>query len=295
MNTNLPNLYDAFGLDRSESSEALGISLSARDLRLEQMGISQEDPRRTQTVQAFAVLADPAKRATYDAQIDAGTPLTWAQIQHLGNFGTLSNSAPPQQPQPQPSQQWNSGQTYAFGDPTMDYQPQQNYDPMQHQVNSSMYGQQPFASAPAHMYNSNQVFNRPPSSTRLWMAVLDMFFASVAGSIVAGIFSFGSETLFGIIMFLFTIVYIVGSETVFGSTPAKKIMGYETRDVDTQSKLSAGASVKRNWWKLIGFTGIGFVVSLVMAAIYGSSINENNQMRGSHDRLANAEVVKKNS
>ncbi|MDO5372788.1 MAG: hypothetical protein Q4F10_04990 [Corynebacterium glutamicum] len=69
MNTNLPNLYTAFDLDRSESSEALGVSLSARDLRLEQMGIAHDDPRRAQTVQAFAVLADPAKRATYDAQL----------------------------------------------------------------------------------------------------------------------------------------------------------------------------------------------------------------------------------
>lgn len=297
MNTNLPNLYNAFGLDRNESSEALGISLSARDLRLEQMGIASDDPRRAQTVQAFAVLADPAKRATYDAQLESGVPLTWAQIQHLGNFGTLPSTPTAQPfaaPQPEPQQQWNSGQNYAYGNPTMDYQTQQNYNPLQDQTQASMYGQ-PFATTPAPMYNSNQVLNRPTAGTRLWMAILDSIFASIAGGIVAGIFGFGSEFLTSVIMILVLIVYIVGSESFLGSTPAKKIMGYETRDVDTHSKLSAGAAAKRNWWKLISFTGVGFVVSFVMAIVYGSSINESNQMRGMHDRMANAEVVKKNT
>ncbi|GAV96468.1 hypothetical protein CS176_0698 [Corynebacterium glutamicum] len=301
MNTNLPNLYTAFDLDRSESSEALGVSLSARDLRLEQMGIAHDDPRRAQTVQAFAVLADPAKRATYDAQLEAGVPLTWAQIQHLGNFGTLPSTptaqpfaAPQPEPSPEPQQQWNSGQNYAYGNPTMDYQTQQSYNPMQDQTQASMFAQ-PFANTPAPMYNSNQVFNRPTAGTRLWMAILDSIFAGIAGGIVAGIFGFGSEFLTSVIMILVLIVYIVGSESFLGSTPAKKIMGYETRDVDTHSKLSAGAAAKRNWWKLISFTGIGSVVSFVMAIVYGSSINESNQMRGMHDRLANAEVVKKNT
>ncbi|ANE03349.1 RDD family protein [Corynebacterium crudilactis] len=300
MNTNLPDLYNAFGLDRSETSEALGISLSARDLRLEQMGIPQEDPRRAQTVQAFAVLADPAKRATYDAQLATGVPLTWAQIQHLGNFGTLPNSQPfasPQPPQPaaEPQQQWNSGQTYAYGDPTMDYNAQHSYNPLQDQTQASMYGQQPFSSVPAQQMYGAQTFNRPTASTRLWMAIVDGIIASIAGSIVAGIFGFGSEFLTAIIVALFTIFYIVGSESLLGATPVKKIMGYETRDVDTHARLSAGAAAKRNWWKLISVTGIGTVVSFIMAAVYGSSINENNQMRGAHDRLANAEVVKKNA
>ncbi|ALC05147.1 hypothetical protein CDES_03470 [Corynebacterium deserti GIMN1.010] len=300
MNNNLPNLYDAFGLDRNDDSEALGISLSARDLRLEQMGIAENDPRRTQTVQAFAVLADPAKRATYDAQIDSGIPLTWAQIQHLGNFGSLPThqpfSAPSSPHQAQPQQQWstNPDQGYVYGNPTMDHTAQ-GYNPINDQVNSSMFAGQPFASAPATKGFSGSTPQRPAAGTRLGMAIMDMFFAGIIGAIIAGIFSFGSDFLFGIITFLFTIVYIIGGETVLGSTPAKLLMGYETRDVTTGAKLSAGASLKRNWWKLIGVTGIGSIISFIMAAVYGSSINPGNDMRGAHDRLANAEIVKKNS
>lgn len=306
MNTHLPNLYDAFALDRSESSEALGISLSARDLRLEQMGIAQSDPRRTQTVQAFAVLADPAKRATYDAKIDSGVALTWAQIQHLGNFGTVPDAQPfaspepPQQPQQTQQQPWNNGQTYTYGNPgnpanpTADYTNQYNYNPLHGQAGFN----QAFSNQPMPTYNSAMspmAQQRPTASTRLWMAFLDMIIAGIAGSAIAGIFSFGSEFLATIILILFAIVYIVGSETMWGSTPAKKIMGYETRDVNTHARLSAGASLKRNWWKFFGVTGVATFVSFIMAAIYGSSINEANEMRGTHDRLANAEVVKKNA
>lgn len=53
MNTNLPNLYSAFDLDRTDDTDALGLVLSARDLRLEQMGITPDDPRRAQTVMAW--------------------------------------------------------------------------------------------------------------------------------------------------------------------------------------------------------------------------------------------------
>ena len=39
--------------------------------------------------------------------------------------------------------------------------------------------------------------------------------------------------------------------------------------------------------------GVGGIVSFIMAIVYGSSIKPENEMRGIHDRLANAEVVKK--
>ncbi|MFP7364987.1 RDD family protein [Corynebacterium callunae] len=302
MNTNIPNLYTAFGLDRKDDSEALGLSLSARDLRLEQMGIAQNDPRRTQTVQAFAVLADPQKRATYDAKLDAGIPLTWGQIQHLGNFGTLpadnpsaSSSQPFAQPQESAWQPPNSG--YVYGDPTVNTA-SPSYNPFETQAQSSMYGQSAFSATPApfatHNFGMELSQERPAASTRLWMAILDLFIATIAGSIVAGIFGFGNDNLMAIIGFLFVIVYVVGAESVWGATPAKKIMGYEVRDVTTHSRLSAGAAAKRNWWKLISIVpGIGSLVSFVMAIIYGNSIKPEDDMRGIHDRMANAEVVKK--
>ncbi|MCK2201065.1 RDD family protein [Corynebacterium callunae] len=298
MNTNIPNLYTAFGLDRNEDSNALALSLSARDLRLEQMGIPQNDPRRTQTVQAFSVLADPQKRATYDAKLDLGIPLTWGQIQHLGNFGTLpADTAAPRNPQPfaQPQATTNG---YVFGDPTVQAAGQA-FNPLDNQVHSAMYGQTPFSPTPASFAGQsygmmNSTSERPTSSTRLLMAILDMFIAGFVGSMVMGFFAYVNESLMFIVGVLFMAFYIIGAESVWGATPAKKLMGYEVRDVTTHSRLSAGAAAKRNWWKVISVVpGVGGIVSFIMAIVYGSSIKPENEMRGIHDRLANAEVVKK--
>lgn len=313
MNTNLPDLYSAFDLDRRDESEELGLVLSARDLRLEQMGVPDTDPRRLQTVMAFAVLADPNKRAIYDEKINAGAALTWDQIRHLGNFGSLDTSEipaprlgaatqPPQQPTfdnpfatepqqaPQPPVE-NYG--YTYGNPTAN--PVQNH--FAGNVNASMFGASGLSSAPAthESYGlSPSGGDRPTSKTRLKMAVVDYFIALMGAGIIVAPLGAGeapSWILMGVVM----IAYVVGFESLTGGTLGKKIFGYEVRDVTTGSRLSAGAAFKRNWWKFVmAVPGIGGVVSLIMAAIYGSSINPSNQMRGIHDKMVNAEVVKKN-
>lgn len=306
MTTNLPNLYTAFDLDRSDDSEALGVVLSARDLRLEQMGITPNDPRRAQTVMAFSVLNDPAKRALYDEKLNAGLPLTWEQIQHLGNFGTIpeapaaptwqqtwqQQSTPPPRQAQQSSPPQNFG--YNYGDPTT--APTHGaYNPFNEQVNSSISGTAFSGHAPmSHFSGATPAMNveRPTAGARLGMAWLDLIIFSIGSGILVallGLNEFGAFVLGALLM----VAYIVGFESVMGATPAKKFFGYEVRDVTTHSRLSAGASMKRNWWKFLSIIPPASIVTLVMAGVYGNQINEENQMRGGHDKLANAEVVKK--
>ncbi|WP_080796327.1 RDD family protein [Corynebacterium pacaense] len=306
MNNDLPTLYSAFDLDRSDDSEELGLVLSARDLRLEQMGVPDTDPRRTQTVLAFSVLADPGKRAIYDERIDAGAALTWDQIRHLGSFGSLDSFQGPvtgqsagaqptafnnpfATPQPETSQEPQpGGYGYAFGDPAP--------TPFAGNVNASMYGSPGFSTLPtthSGFAAPSPIHDRPTSGTRLQMAIVDLIIAAVGSGIIIGIL--GADGLLDWLLgTLLMIAYVVGFESVMGATPAKKMFGYEVRDVTTGSRLSAGASFKRNWWKFLGAVpALGGLVTLIMAAVYGSSINPSNQMRGIHDKMANAEVVKK--
>lgn len=288
MDTNLPNLYTAFGLDRSDDCDALGIVLSARDLRLEQMGVTPDDPRRSQTVMAFAVLNNPAKRALYDEKIDAGIPLSWDQIQHLSNFGTIP--ATPEPPTPQP---WQQTTSYTYGEPTTAFSGN-TYNPFDNQVQSSMSGSAFTAGSPMVPFGGGNAMGpqRPTAGTRLGMAWLDLIIASIGAGLIVGMLGmneFGSLVLSALLM----IAYVVGFESIMGATPAKKFFGYEVRDVTTHSRLSAGAAAKRNWWKLVNGIPGGGLVTLIMAAIYGNQINEANMMRGGHDKLANAEVVKK--
>lgn len=302
MTTQLPSLYTAFDLDRSDDCDALGVVLSARDLRLEQLGITPDDPRRAQTVLAFSVLNNPAKRALYDEKINSGTALSWDQIQHLANFGSIPDvpqppaqpswqqawqqTPPPVPPQTQPQADFG----YKFGEPTTAFS-NNTYNPLGEQVHSAMSGTSFSAMSPFGGSTMLPV-ERPTAGTRLGMAWLDLILAFIGSSIIVGILGMNEFSAF-VLGAIIMIAYVVGSESIMGATPAKKFFGYEVRDVDTHSRLSAGASLKRNWWKFINIIPGGTLVTLIMAAYYGNQINEQNMMRGGHDKLANAEVVKK--
>lgn len=95
-------------------------------------------------------------------------------------------------------------------------------------------------------------------------------------------------------MGLCAILYCVGFEVILGGTPVKKLMGYEVRDSTTGEKLSWVQSLKRQWWRAITIVpGLGSVVSFFAAIFYATSIKQENGLLGAHDKLANAEVVKK--
>nr|WP_325168585.1 RDD family protein [Corynebacterium macginleyi] len=103
-----------------------------------------------------------------------------------------------------------------------------------------------------------------------------------------------SGTLSYVVACITMVVYVLGSEVWMGASPAKILAGYTVRDVDTKEKLSLSQSAKRQWWRLINIIpGIGHLVGMVAVVVLTTTINEENRRRGSHDELANAEVVKR--
>ena len=90
------------------------------------------------------------------------------------------------------------------------------------------------------------------------------------------------------------LLYTLGTECWLGASPAKLLMGYTVRDVDTKERLSLTQSAKRQWWRLVNIVpGPGTFASWVGAGVHTFTITEKNNRRGSHDEWANAEVVKK--
>src|SRR5699024_7282632 len=158
------------------------------------------------------------------------TPLTWDQIQHLGNFGTIPD-APPQQsfhqtPQPAPQPEPDTTFGYQFGQPTAEYS-SPAFNPFDQQVHSSMAGSAALSASQASPFGFAHPMNvqRPTAGARLGMAWLDLILASMASGIIVGILgmnSFGGWIITALVM----VAYVVGSETVMGATPAKKFFGY---------------------------------------------------------------------
>src|SRR3954453_3784181 len=89
MNANQGDLYQSFGLDRSDDAQSLRTLLSGRDAQLEIQGFPAHHPQRQQLQTAYAVLGEESRRAIYDAAIGGHRQLAWHEIEHLGNFGTL--------------------------------------------------------------------------------------------------------------------------------------------------------------------------------------------------------------
>ena len=310
MNANdiAPNLYEEWGLDRRDGERELLVLLESKDLSLEQQGQDIEDPRRAQLRIAASVLGSAAKRAEYDKACEAGLRPTWGDLGQLGAIGQWS-PRPQQQQQPQQSQHaqfFQSGQAAGPG-----YQAHQ--EPRFAQTASpygSPYARNPFApqqnpfppaataSVPAPLIQSPapEISQRAGQDARIGMAILDLFFFSlISGSFGGALLSGGVDELStfigGVIILL---LYVWGTECWLGASPAKLLMGYTVRDVDTKERLSLTQSAKRQWWRLVNIVpGPGTFASWVGAGVHTFTITEKNNRRGSHDEWANAEVVKK--
>ncbi|MGV0399394.1 RDD family protein [Corynebacterium segmentosum] len=151
-----------------------------------------------------------------------------------------------------------------------------------------------FAAPPVPFQQQAQ--ERPSQSTRIGMGILDFFLAgSISSAFGAGVDELVDVDALSFVVFcIVMVVYVLGSEVWLGASPAKILAGYTVRDVDTKEKLSLSQSAKRQWWRLINLIpGIGQLVGLVGAVVHATTINEENNLRGSHDDLANAEVVKR--
>ncbi|MFR9854852.1 RDD family protein [Corynebacterium striatum] len=275
-----PDLYEHFDLDRHSTSRELGILLAAKDARLEQMGFEIGDDRRQEAQIAHTILSLPEIRATYDQGLEDQLRPTWPQLSELAAYGEWPFNV-------QHSFQQPNQQQYGFA-PTAQAQ-QSPFDP---------FAQPNQASVPAPLASpytpAASAQERPLASTRAIMAIADIFVCSIITSPVLAFASDTSTFSASFLMGLCAILYCVGFEVVLGGTPVKKLMGYEVRDSTTGEKLSWVQSLKRQWWRAITIVpGLGSVVSFFAAIFYATTIKQENGLLGAHDKLANAEVVKK--
>ncbi|HIX78507.1 MAG TPA: RDD family protein [Candidatus Corynebacterium faecipullorum] len=138
---------------------------------------------------------------------------------------------------------------------------------------------------------------RATPGTRVLMAIIDYFLAALGVSLIVSVGVFNSDvseiwltSVSGII----TVAYYICFEVLAGATPVKLVAGYTVRDVNTHNKLTWQQSIKRNWWRVASLVPlIGPLVAFFGALYVVTTIGPKNNLRGQHDILANAEVVKK--
>lgn len=288
------DLYQLYGLDRSQSSEGIAILLSGRDATLENQGVPADAPQRQQVQVAYAVLKSEGPRAIYDEALVSGRPLGWHELEYLGNFGSLP--APTTQPGPGPAQ-FQQPNPFA---PPADARQQ---PPYQQAVPGAGPGVPFHPPAPYPAYggsHSSSAYggaagteDRPTAGLRLGMMLLDSLAAGVLGAVGGSLFFF-SDTLAAIAIPLIGLAYFIGLESYTGATPVKHLFGYEVRDATTGDKLELMQSAKRNWWRVVSLIPvIGSIVAFIGMIVIGGSINPSNGNVGVHDRWAGAEVVRK--
>lgn len=138
---------------------------------------------------------------------------------------------------------------------------------------------------------------RATPGTRVLLAVIDYIIAGLAASMVAGLGFAGvddGDVWVVSVTSLCMVAYYICFEVLVGATPAKLIGGYTVRDVNTHNKLSWKQSLERNWWRVASLVPlIGPLVAFFGALYVVTTIGPKNNLRGQHDIMANAEVVKK--
>ncbi|OFN33990.1 RDD family protein [Corynebacterium sp. HMSC072A04] len=138
---------------------------------------------------------------------------------------------------------------------------------------------------------------RASPGNRVLMAVIDYFLAALVVSFIVGFgFTNPDDNSVWIVSIssIFTVAYYICFEVLAGATPAKLIGGYTVRDVTTHEKLTWQQSIRRNWWRVASLVPlIGPLIAFFGALYVVTTIGAKNQLRGQHDIMANAEVVKK--
>ncbi|OFR63665.1 RDD family protein [Corynebacterium sp. HMSC078H07] len=265
--TPAPNLYTHFTLDPQATSNDLGVQLAAADANLEDIGYIPEDVERQEIAVAARILCEPSSRATYDQGLESGRQPTWRQLEEFAETGRWRTEA----------SSTDASSTEASS--------AESFSPESQPVSVDP--------SPAPSQDSQ----RATPGNRVLMAILDYIIAAV---VVSAVVSFGlsdPNAHAALVMgasSLFTVAYYLVSEVYLGATPAKLIAGYTVRDVTTHKNLTWQQSIKRNWWRVASLVPlIGPLVALVGALYVVTTIGPKNALRGQHDIMANAEVVKK--
>ncbi|WP_290224946.1 RDD family protein [Corynebacterium confusum] len=302
--------------------------MAGRDARLQSLGESEQSPQRREAQLVFSVLSNPQRRELYDAAISAGRSVDWSDLEHLANFDcwpdpnlarpvTQADKQQPQQAQhtqhtqqffQQPQRQAETQQGSPYGQPQTQYASPaspyaQPFNP--HQVptqSANLPAAQRYSDAVAANPEVERIAARPSAGGRFGMALFDGFLATAASGLVGGLLAAGggvlsdavSGTLGAVVFTLLCIAYFLGFETYMGGTPVKRMMGYKVANVETGRNLTLGESAKRQWFRVVQIIpGLGSLVSMGGSLFVLASISPSNELRGSHDRWADAEVTKK--
>ena len=138
---------------------------------------------------------------------------------------------------------------------------------------------------------------RATPGTRVALAVIDYVIAAIGVSLLLSVGVYNStlnEVWLTSFSGIITVAYYICFEVLVGATPAKLIAGYTVRDVTTREKLTWQQSIKRNWWRVASLVPlIGPLIAFFGALYVVTTIGPKNALRGQHDIMANAEVVKK--
>lgn len=138
---------------------------------------------------------------------------------------------------------------------------------------------------------------RATPGTRVVLAVIDYVIAAIGVSLLLSVGVYNStlkEVWLTSFSGVITVAYYICFEVLVGATPAKLIAGYTVRDVTTREKLTWQQSIKRNWWRVASLVPlIGPLIAFFGALYVVTTIGPKNALRGQHDIMANAEVVKK--
>ena len=138
---------------------------------------------------------------------------------------------------------------------------------------------------------------RATPGTRVALAVIDYVIAAIGVSLLLSVGVYNStlnEVWLTSFSGVITVAYYICFEVLVGATPAKLIAGYTVRDVTSREKLTWQQSIKRNWWRVASLVPlIGPLIAFFGALYVVTTIGPKNALRGQHDIMANAEVVKK--
>lgn len=303
-----PNLYDHYQLPAKESCAELGLRLAARDAQLSQQGYSSADPIRSETMIAYGILSEDANRAAYNEALSAGRDISWAQLEHLSNFGTwpleytgwtepdpepVAETAPQVAPGPvaepyavpaTPATSTTTSQN-PYGTPGS-YQ-----DPFQATAQAqaaAAHAQLQRGVGPVTPEAVSQSTRRPTSAERWKMGALDAVMAAFFAGAVATTFNISTESDWGNMLFtLFAVAFVVVPEMKWGGSPMKLLRGYRVRDVETGAKLTPEQVLKRNWFRLVSvIPGLGTLIGLIGGIVSLNSANPQHQLRAGHDRWA---------
>lgn len=280
------SFYQEFCLDPNDDCTQLGIQLSAQEVRLQQMGHPETSPLMRRVRLAFGILAHEETRHIYDNSLRSQQNRSDYELEYLANFGSWPLIVPPQQPQSSPM-----ANPFASVPPVQTPQYPQGV-PMNPNPFVAPNYQVP-AQMPAAPVFAAQQSARATASARMGLTLLDGVFALIlVGSLVEVLDS--SFLLGSLVGGLIVLAYYIAPEVLMGGTPAKLMFGYTVRDVNTGARLSWVQSAKRNWWRLAAIIpAAGPAVSFIASIAYAISLSGDSARMGGHDRIADAEVVKR--